>query len=595
MRKIQKYLHTLTLVVLVVLGSSAVYAQADLTFGSHISAIPNALVSTSPVSLRYTVENDGSSDVFSTYLRYYLSTDTQLSGDDQFMRQASSSSYVTATGKVTRLSAGGNQNFTKTLYFPAGATEGNYYILAVVDYNNLISESNENNNVAAVAVEILKSGSDLTVTGLNAPSQWVEGTSGAVSFTVKNIGTTAAGASSLNISLFSGSAMVANLKNVSVAGLEKGTSKYFNETVTIPSSLTAPANYTLKVTADYNNAIAELNENNNTVTQSVSVLESIAELTVTGLSAPSPWTEGQTKTVSFTVRNNGTIASGTFGVNISLFSGSTVVANLKNVSVSGLAESGNRSFNESVTIPKGLNVPATFTLKVTADYDDVVAELDENNNTASTSVEVKYQPPLPDLSVQFKVTPATGNYRIDFYEHNTGDGDAGAHRVYVYYDNFRLAGSAIISKIDAKTSYYSGTIFLNEIVPPNTLVTVVVDALGEIAESNEGNNTVDYRTFNSFSFRTAQTEPVRNEEVRAFPNPFTEQLQISYSVAKQSSVTLKVYDAQGLEVATLVNNKLKNPGRHKAVLKKSGKMRPGLYTYRLSIDGKTTIRKVILK
>jgi hypothetical protein len=66
-----------------------------------------------------------------------------------------------------------------------------------------------------------------------------------------------------------------------------------------------------------------------------------------------------------------------------------------------------------------------------------------------------------------------------------------------------------------------------------------------------------------------------------YPNPFNPTTTINYQLQKSGSVSLKVYDMLGREVATLVNGN-KGPGNYSAVFDAS-RFSSGTYMYRLSV------------
>lgn len=76
-----------------------------------------------------------------------------------------------------------------------------------------------------------------------------------------------------------------------------------------------------------------------------------------------------------------------------------------------------------------------------------------------------------------------------------------------------------------------------------------------------------------------------------FPNPFNPSTQISYSIPKDGMVTLKVFDALGREVETLVNEAQK-VGRYKVTFDGS-RLSSGVYFYRL-VSGEKVITKKML-
>jgi hypothetical protein len=78
-----------------------------------------------------------------------------------------------------------------------------------------------------------------------------------------------------------------------------------------------------------------------------------------------------------------------------------------------------------------------------------------------------------------------------------------------------------------------------------------------------------------------------------YPNPFNPTTLINYSIAKQSLVSLRVFDILGREVAALVNNELRQQGDYEVTF--NGENLPsGIYYYKLTAGDYTDVRKMIL-
>lgn len=77
-----------------------------------------------------------------------------------------------------------------------------------------------------------------------------------------------------------------------------------------------------------------------------------------------------------------------------------------------------------------------------------------------------------------------------------------------------------------------------------------------------------------------------------YPNPFNPSTVISYKLAANSLVTLKVYDITGREIATLINGQ-KTVGDHQVTFDASG-LASGIYIYRLQSGSNTLTRKMML-
>lgn len=77
-----------------------------------------------------------------------------------------------------------------------------------------------------------------------------------------------------------------------------------------------------------------------------------------------------------------------------------------------------------------------------------------------------------------------------------------------------------------------------------------------------------------------------------YPNPFNPATNISYSVPNRGTVSLKVFNMLGQEVATLVNG-VKTAGSH-TVSFDASKLASGMYIYRLTAGGATITKKMML-
>ncbi len=78
----------------------------------------------------------------------------------------------------------------------------------------------------------------------------------------------------------------------------------------------------------------------------------------------------------------------------------------------------------------------------------------------------------------------------------------------------------------------------------------------------------------------------------ASPNPFNPSTNISYTITKETNVTLEVYDASGREIATLSTG-LTQPGKYK-ILFNGSYLASGIYFCRLEAGGEVGIQKIVL-
>ncbi|MBP9096527.1 MAG: S8 family peptidase, partial [Ignavibacteria bacterium] len=89
-------------------------------------------------------------------------------------------------------------------------------------------------------------------------------------------------------------------------------------------------------------------------------------------------------------------------------------------------------------------------------------------------------------------------------------------------------------------------------------------------------------------------EPISYGLGQNFPNPFNPETVISYSIAKDGIVRIKLYDVLGKEIATIVNN-FRTAGNYKIELNADNyKMSTGIYYYKIESNGFTDTKKMIL-
>jgi plastocyanin len=77
-----------------------------------------------------------------------------------------------------------------------------------------------------------------------------------------------------------------------------------------------------------------------------------------------------------------------------------------------------------------------------------------------------------------------------------------------------------------------------------------------------------------------------------FPNPFNPSTKISFSLPQKSNFTLKIYNAIGQEIKTLVNGEA-DAGIHEIEFNGSN-LASGIYFYRLSTPGFTDTKRLVL-
>ena len=105
---------------------------------------------------------------------------------------------------------------------------------------------------------------------------------------------------------------------------------------------------------------------------------------------------------------------------------------------------------------------------------------------------------------------------------------------------------------------------------------------------------IDYDGSYEFSSEVLVSKniPVEFSLKQNFPNPFNPSTQINFSIPKNSNISLKVYDSNGSEIATLVNGN-KAAGNYQVNFDAS-KYASGIYYYTITAGSFTYTRKMIL-
>jgi uncharacterized protein (TIGR03437 family) len=236
-------------------------------------------------------------------------------------------------------------------------------------------------------------------------------------------------------------------------------------------------------------------------------LLALPDLTVTSLLTAANAPVGGSLSVSEAiVRNNGTAASGLFRVAFYFSTDATITTSdvLSTVCLfgAGLAAGATADCKDDIPVPSTL--PAgTYFIGVIADYQSLVAESDETNNTRlADSDPVTLGPSnLPDLvvtSLRAGSTAAIGATLplTELIVRNDGSVPAGSFQVGLYFDPFTATRTysgfscGFPSLAAGETGTCSGDVPvpISLSAPGNYFLRAIADDLGEVTEGNELNN-----------------------------------------------------------------------------------------------------------
>lgn len=113
-----------------------------------------------------------------------------------------------------------------------------------------------------------------------------------------------------------------------------------------------------------------------------------------------------------------------------------------------------------------------------------------------------------------------------------------------------------------------------------------IQRLGIVAANGSPQQQTEYGA----TIRSIDPSVVRVQQ--NYPNPFSEQTTIRYSIPEQKHVRLEVFDVLGRKVATLVNES-QPQGIYPTLFTADG-LASGIYFYRIIIDGEVTTKKMTL-
>jgi subtilase family serine protease len=340
--------------------------------------VPSAGGAGIAISVTDTTTNSGGGDASATNTGFYLSLNGFLDTSDVLLG-------VRAAGP---LAVGAASSGTTSLVIPAATATGNYYVIAVADYDKQAGETNETNNWRTSG--LLRIGPDLVETSVSASA--IGGSSGPITVTdtAKNQGLGDAPASTTGFYFSTSPAFNSSATRIgsrSVPPLPAGTSNAASTTVTLPPGL-ATGNYFVFANADDTNVVVEALEiNNYSAAQLVKVGP---DLVVSALTAPSSVATGVSVNVSSTVLNQGAgAAPGStirfyLSTNIGLDSADIAVGSR---TVGPLAAGQSDAGAAAILVPPG-TAAGSYWLIAVADDGNAVTETVETDNTRAVFVRV---------------------------------------------------------------------------------------------------------------------------------------------------------------------------------------------------------------
>jgi len=485
-------------------------SQPDLTMTAVTPNAPTAQQG-GTLSVTNTVSNQGGGAAGVFRIAYHLSTNGIYGdGDDVAL------STIRA---VTSLGAGASNTATTNLSIPSSAPGGTYHVCALADSLSQVTESDETNNTLCSAGTITLPQADLIITAVSTTTTLVApGQPLSVSNTVMNSGGLAAGSFRIGFYLSinaDGSTQDVTTTNIrGLSGLAAGATSSASTTVTIPAN-TLSGTYYICAMADSLNQVAESSETNNVGCTAISTLvEGLPDLIMTQVEPnASLISAGGTLSETDTVQDIGTGPARPFNIAYSLSLDTNYgdvgdIALLPPRTVGSPQNDPSLLPGESNSATTILNIPAvtppgTYHLCAMADWNNLVAESLENNNTLCSTVTITVVPP-PDLIVSALSTTASsasagGTIPVSISVLNQGGVTAGTSIVAIHLSTNAVYGDG--DDIASATTWTNGSVFQGTTVSATTqmripdttptgdyYICVMADSTNAVFEGDDSNN-----------------------------------------------------------------------------------------------------------
>jgi hypothetical protein len=180
-----------------------------------------------------------------------------------------------------------------------------------------------------------------------------------------------------------------------------------------------------------------------------------------------------------------------------------------------------------------------------------------------------------------KLVPDNFGYGAGYYIYSlTGGTDNGEFSQVVYVNDVSptySSGGPVDGLTDIPAQKYSTEGEIKFISPPRSVQYILIDP---------GQNTAVKDDLNPAGIAGY----ILNQN---YPNPFNQRTTISYSLPEATTVTVRVYDLQGREITTLLQNERKAAGNYK-IFFDAAKLASGIYLYKFHTVNYETTRKMIL-
>jgi|GEM_PF-1944873 len=163
----------------------------------------------------------------------------------------------------------------------------------------------------------------------------------------------------------------------------------------------------------------------------------------------------------------------------------------------------------------------------------------------------------------------------------------------------QIGQTSITGGLNSRKSKYASIQWtVPALTPRSTRIYVVIDPDNAITNEVHENNNRGWTPLSDYSLPLEvnaienNNVPEKIELMQNYPNPFNPNTTIIFTIPSSSNITLKVYDALGREVRTLVDEKL-SKGSYNVVFNASD-LTSGVYFYKLQVGNMVQTKKLML-
>ena len=491
-------------------GRVTIYESPDLTGKSCNAPTTGVVGDYLDSSISVTFENDPGGSYIASSGSFdwamYLSTDSTITSSDTQVGYDQSRSSI--NGGST-----GTDSLSTSNRIPSTLNPGNYYWGFIVDIDDDVSESNENNNAYVCnQVSIEDELPDIYADSVGtSSSSVVMGDTITVSYRIENLGNDYTGSFHWELYLSSDSTITTNdifVDEFSVTSISAGSYKSGNQySVSIPTGIN-PGYYYLGMIADSRSSVTELDESNNVVADTGRIdVEEMADLVPTTFSGPSSAMSGDQVGIDWRIDNEGDDSTGWFyweayiSTDPSITTSDTKLGSSQQVSSVNAGSYRTGTYN--VNLPSSIS-SGTYYFGIIIDSTNRVDEGDETNNIL-TGNQISISDPDYDLEASsISLTGISsvclgGTFDLSVSVTNLGNDYAGFH-YYTVMLSLSNTVSSIYSGTNLGSAYgYSGVAYYTDsaqatvptsMAPGTYYVGLIVDSQNNVDETDENNNIV---------------------------------------------------------------------------------------------------------